>query len=58
MSFQLGMFKSIGQAKTLLNSLELLGYTNAQVSVFLNGYELVGEELDVFRDRFPGISWP
>lgn len=58
MSFQLGMFKSIGQAKTLLNSLELLGYTNAQVSVFLNGYELVGEELDVFRGRFPGISWP
>lgn len=57
-SFQLGMFKNFGSANTLLNSLNVLGYDQASISVFLNGYELEGEELDLFRSRFPGISWP
>ena len=57
-SYQLGLFKNIGQAKTLYNSLSVLGYENLRITVFFNGYELEGEELEVFKARFPGISWP
>jgi outer membrane protein OmpA-like peptidoglycan-associated protein len=58
LSFQLGLFKNIDQAKTLLNSISVLGYQGARIVVFLNGYRLAGDELDLFEDKFPGISWP
>ena len=58
LSFQLGLFKNIDQAKTLLNSVSVLGYQGAKIAVFLNGYRLVGDELDLFKDKFPGIPWP
>ena len=57
-SYQLGLFKNIGQAKTLYNSLHVLGYENLRITVFFNGYELEGEELELFKVRFPRISWP
>ncbi len=57
-SYQLGLFKNIGQARTLYNSLSVLGYEGLRISVFFNGYELEGEELELFKSRFPGISWP
>ncbi len=58
LSFQLGLFKQIGQARTLKNSLDVLGYPNARIRVYFNGYLLDGEELNLFMQRFPGISWP
>ncbi len=58
LSFQLGLFKQIGQARTLKNSLDVLGYSNARIRVYFNGYLLDGEELNLFMQRFPGISWP
>ena len=57
LSFQLGLFKQIGQARTLKNSLNGLGYSNARIRVYFNGSLLDGEELNLFMQRFPGISW-
>ena len=58
MSYQLGLFRSLEEAKRLQNSLELLGYDTAEIKVYLNGYLLEGEELQTFKGRFPGIEWP